>query len=94
MTRKGAPRLFALQQEREAMALGTAGPRWRNETLAWFLSRLGYAEAEGQGLRTIRSTMLAVGCPPVEFDADAVHCFAKRLCTSLTDDGWRSHQHA
>ena len=23
---------------------GTAGPRWRNQTLAWFFTRLGYAE--------------------------------------------------
>ncbi len=29
----------------------------RNQSLAWFLTRLGYAEAEGQGLRTIQSTL-------------------------------------
>jgi ATP-dependent DNA helicase RecG len=62
----------------EAMTLGTAGPRWRNQALAWFLTRLGFAEAEGQGLRTIRSTMLAGGCPPVEIAADSI-----QVCITL-----------
>jgi ATP-dependent DNA helicase RecG len=44
-------------------------PRWRNQSLAWFLSRLQLAQAEGQGIQTIRSTMKAVGCPPPHFDA-------------------------
>lgn len=47
-------------------------PRWRNQALAWFLSRLQLAQAEGQGIQTIRSTMKAVGCPPPFFDATDV----------------------
>lgn len=47
-------------------------PRWRNQSLAWFLSRLQLAQAEGQGIQTIRSTMKAVGCPPPRFDATDV----------------------
>jgi ATP-dependent DNA helicase RecG len=47
-------------------------PRWRNQSLAWFLSRLQLAQAEGQGIQTIRSTMKAVGCPPPLFDATEV----------------------
>jgi ATP-dependent DNA helicase RecG len=47
-------------------------PRWRNQSLAWFLSRLQLAQAEGQGIQTIRSTMKAVGCPPPHFDATEV----------------------
>lgn len=51
----------------DALAAGTAPPLWRNQALAWFLTRLGYAEAEGQGLRTIQATLEAAGCPPAEF---------------------------
>lgn len=47
-------------------------PRWRNQALAWFLSRLQLAQAEGQGIQTIRSTMKAAGCPPPRFDATEV----------------------
>jgi ATP-dependent DNA helicase RecG len=51
---------------------GTVTPRWRNQALAWFLSRLQLAQAEGQGIQTIRSTMKAAGCPPPIFDAGEV----------------------
>ena len=47
-------------------------PRWRNQALAWFLSRLQLAQAEGQGIQTIRSAMKAAGCPPPIFDASEV----------------------
>jgi ATP-dependent DNA helicase RecG len=47
-------------------------PRWRNQSLAWFLSRLQLAQAEGQGILTIRRTMKAVGCPPPRFEATEV----------------------
>jgi ATP-dependent DNA helicase RecG len=47
-------------------------PRWRNQALAWFLSRLQLAQAEGQGIQTIRSAMKASGCPPPTFDASEV----------------------
>jgi ATP-dependent DNA helicase RecG len=51
----------------EELAGGTAPPRWRNQALAWFLTRLGFAEAEGQGLRTMRASLQAAGSPPPEF---------------------------
>jgi ATP-dependent DNA helicase RecG len=47
-------------------------PRWRNQALAWFLARLQLAQAEGQGIQTIRRTMKAAGCPPPSFDATEV----------------------
>jgi len=51
---------------------GVVTPRWRNQALAWFLSRLQLAQAEGQGIQTIRSAMKASGCPPPRFDATEV----------------------
>ena len=51
---------------------GAVTPRWRNQALAWFLSRLQLAQAEGQGIQTIRSSMKAAGCPPPVFDATEV----------------------
>lgn len=56
---------------------GNVGPRWRNQTLAWFFNRLELAETEGQGLRTIRQTMHAAGNPPPRYDATEVRV----LCT-------------
>jgi ATP-dependent DNA helicase RecG len=50
----------------------TVTPRWRNQSLAWFLNRLQLAQAEGQGIQTIRSAMKAAGCPPPRFDATEV----------------------
>ena len=47
-------------------------PRWRNQALAWFLARLQLAQAEGQGIQTIRRSMKAAGCPPPLFDATDV----------------------
>ena len=47
-------------------------PLWRNQSLAWFLSRLQLAQAEGQGIQTIRSAMKAAGCPPPRFEASEV----------------------
>ncbi|MBK8251760.1 MAG: putative DNA binding domain-containing protein [Polyangiaceae bacterium] len=55
------------------LANGTAPPRWRNQALAWFLTRLGYAEAEGQGLRTIQASLRAAGCPPAAFAVGPEH---------------------
>jgi ATP-dependent DNA helicase RecG len=57
----------------EELATGTAPPRWRNQALAWFLTRLGYAEAEGQGLRTIEATLRQGGCPAAEFAVTSEH---------------------
>jgi ATP-dependent DNA helicase RecG len=47
-------------------------PRWRNQALAWFLSRLQLAQAEGQGIQTIHTTMRAAGCPEPYFDATEI----------------------
>lgn len=44
-------------------------PNWRNRGLAWFFQKLELAQAEGQGIATIRSTLEAAGCPPPRFDA-------------------------
>ena len=46
-------------------------PRWRNQALAWVLARLQLAQAEGQGIQTIRNAMQAAGCPAPVFDATA-----------------------
>lgn len=56
----------------EGLRSGVVTPRWRNQALAWFLSRLQLAQAEGQGIQTIRSTMKATGCPPPIFEATEV----------------------
>lgn len=56
----------------ESVTSGEAGPFWRNQTLAWFLTRLGFAEAEGQGLRTIVTTMRDAGCPPPEYEISEI----------------------
>ncbi len=47
---------------------GHAPPKWRNQTLAWFLNRLQLAQAEGQGIPTIIRTMKEEGCPPPAFE--------------------------
>lgn len=52
---------------------GDVTPRWRNQALAWFLARLQLAQAEGQGIRTIRNSMRAAGCPPPIFEATQVY---------------------
>lgn len=49
---------------------GKAAPRWRNQCLAWFLSRLQLAQAEGQGIPTIIRSMRDEGCPEPRFEAD------------------------
>jgi len=56
----------------EDLRKSTVTPRWRNQSLAWFLSRLQLAQAEGQGIQTIRSAMKAAGCPPPRFNATEV----------------------
>lgn len=56
----------------EDLRKGAVTPRWRNQSLAWFLNRLQLAQAEGQGILTIRRTMKAAGCPPPRFNATEV----------------------
>ena len=57
----------------DGLRAGAVTPRWRNQALAWFLSRLQLAQAEGQGIQTIQRTMKANGCPPPVFDATEVN---------------------
>lgn len=54
------------------LSKGTVTPRWRSQSLAWFLNRLQLAQAEGQGILTIRRAMKAAGCPPPRFNATEV----------------------
>ncbi len=56
---------------------GKATPIWRNQALAWFFNRLGYAEAEGQGIQTMLDTLRSEGSPPPRFEADE----ARVVCT-------------
>jgi ATP-dependent DNA helicase RecG len=61
----------------ERFAEGKAGPRWRNQSLAWFFNRLQIAQAEGQGIPTILRTMQEEGCPPPRFEIEE----ARVICT-------------
>jgi ATP-dependent DNA helicase RecG len=49
---------------------GRAGPRWRNQALAWAFLKLGIAQGEGQGVPTMRAQMKAAGNPPPRFATD------------------------
>jgi predicted HTH transcriptional regulator len=49
---------------------GRAPAKWRNQSLAWFLSRLQLAQAEGQGIPTILRSMREEGCPPPQFQVN------------------------
>lgn len=51
---------------------GEITPRWRNQALAWFLSQLQLAQAEGQGIQAIRDAMRIAGCPPPAFNATEI----------------------
>ncbi|HET7510089.1 MAG TPA: ATP-binding protein, partial [Solirubrobacterales bacterium] len=51
---------------------GRSGPKWRNQTLAWFFNRLQLAQAEGQGIPTIFRVMREEGCPPPILDTDEI----------------------
>lgn len=65
-----SPGGLPLGSDAEALAEGTAAPQWRNQALAWFLTRFGYAEAEGQGIRTIQSLLKAAGSAPARYTVD------------------------
>jgi ATP-dependent DNA helicase RecG len=45
-----SPGSLPLGVELAAFREGRAGPKWRNQALAWFFSRLQLAQAEGQGI--------------------------------------------
>jgi ATP-dependent DNA helicase RecG len=51
-----------------SLASGTAPPRWRNQALAWLFLKLGLAQQEGQGLRTILSQAKRIGAPTPRFE--------------------------
>lgn len=53
-----------------AFRAGRVAPKWRNQALAWFLSRLQFAQAEGQGIPTVLRTMQEEGCPPPIFETN------------------------
>lgn len=53
-----------------AFRAGRVAPRWRNQALAWFLSRLQFAQAEGQGIPTVLRIMRQEGCPPPSFETN------------------------
>ncbi len=54
----------------DAFREGRAEPKWRNQALAWFFTRLQLAQAEGQGIPTIFRAMREQGCPPPILEAD------------------------
>ena len=49
---------------------GKAAPFWRNQSLAYFFSKLQFAQAEGQGIPTILRTMKEEGCPDPSFEIE------------------------
>ncbi|MCA9636685.1 MAG: hypothetical protein KC420_11715, partial [Myxococcales bacterium] len=51
----------------EAFKAGTATPRWRNRSLAYFFNRLHLAQSEGQGIPTILREMRSGGSPDPTF---------------------------
>lgn len=71
-----SPGGLPLGVDSESFRTGRAGARWRNQALAWILSRLQRVQAEGQGIPTILRTLAESGCPPplLEDDATRVRC--------------------
>ncbi len=65
-----SPGSLPLGVKLELLRGGTATPRWRNQSLGWFFTRLQLGQAEGQGIATILRTMKEEGNPPPVFDAD------------------------
>ena len=57
----------------QAFREGRAEPRWRNQALAWFFSRLQFAQAEGQGIPTIFRVMREEGSPAPILDPAELH---------------------
>ena len=68
-----SPGGLPLGVESAAFVAGSARPRWRNQALAWFLIRMQLAQAEGQGVATMREAMAATGCAPPEFELNPMH---------------------
>lgn len=53
--------------DEERFKSGKASPFWTNQALAYFFSKLQFAQAEGQGIPTIIRAMQEEGCPPPSF---------------------------
>ena len=53
--------------DKDRFVKGQASPYWRNQSLAYFFSKLQLAQAEGQGIPTILRTMKEEGCPTPQF---------------------------
>ncbi|WP_241076434.1 ATP-binding protein [Achromobacter xylosoxidans] len=53
--------------DEERFRSGKAAPFWQNQALAYFFSKLQFAQAEGQGIPTIIRSMHEIGCPPPSF---------------------------
>jgi len=72
---------------------GKSSPNWRNRSLAWFFRKLDLAQAEGQGVRTMRAAMKAAGSPPPKFEATEaeVTCtlYANPRARALMDEASR-----
>ena len=58
-----SPGPLPLGVDPQAFRTGRAEPKWRNQALAWFFSRLQLAQAEGQGIPTIIRVMREEGSP-------------------------------
>jgi predicted HTH transcriptional regulator len=67
-----SPGPLPLGVDLEELRRGLAPPRWRNQALAWFFTRLQLAQAEGQGIATILRSMREEGNPPPIFEADQI----------------------
>lgn len=65
-----SPGVLPLGVKIEILRQGKSGSRWRNQSLAWFFSKLQFAQAEGQGIPTIIRSMRDEGCPAPIFDED------------------------
>lgn len=62
-----SPGTLARAVDEERFKSGQAAPFWRNQALAYFFSRLQFAQAEGQGIPTIIRSMREEGCPDPSF---------------------------
>lgn len=68
-----SPGSLPLGVEVEDFVRGKARPIWRNQSLAWILTKLQFAQNEGQGIQTILRTMENEGCPPPLFEVTGNH---------------------
>lgn len=62
--------------DKDTFLKGRSSPYWRNQSLAYFFTKLQLAQNEGQGIPTILRTMHDEGCPDPVFnlDTESVTC--------------------